>query len=274
MRRSASAYGFTDFDAVNDSLSLVRNAAGNLVLSSLSRKLVLLNGDAVTQIELTGSYSEIVFNLAAGDDRLLVDLQNGWNSGVTKLTTNFGTGSDTLLTNGDVDVRLTASTMTISNGISFTLSHSALENATLKGGAGNNVMDARGFTGNTVIDAAAGSDTLFGGNGRNILIGGSGIDIVNGNLGEDILIGGRLALNVLSNNFAKLSALWASNLAYDARVSRIRLGTGLPTGFRLSSSTVIDDNVQDRLRGNAARDWFWSHPTDFLADRATNESIQ
>ena len=274
LRQGTAAYVFTDFDAVNDSVSLVRNTAGNLVLSRLSQKLVLPNGDAVNQIELTGSYSEIVFNLAAGDDRLLLNLSNGWNSGVTKLTANFGTGSDTLLTSGDADVRLTATTLTISNGINFTLSHSGLENATLKGGAGSNVMDARGFAGNTVIDAAAGSDTLFGGSGRNILIGGTGTDIVNGNLREDILIGGRLALNVLSSNFAKLSSLWASNLSYDDRVSRIRLGTGLPTGVRLSSSTVIEDNVQDRLRGNAARDWFWSHPSDFLADRANNELIQ
>lgn len=53
-----------------------------------------------------------------------------------------------------------------------------VEAATLTGGAGNNRMDASGFSGDVVLNGVGGSDTLIGGSGENVLDGGDGDDIL------------------------------------------------------------------------------------------------
>jgi Ca2+-binding RTX toxin-like protein len=51
-----------------------------------------------------------------------------------------------------------------------------VEAASLNGGAGNNRLDASGFTGSTILGGGAGNDTLIGGSGDTELDGGDGDD--------------------------------------------------------------------------------------------------
>ncbi|MEH2060532.1 MAG: calcium-binding protein [Nostoc sp.] len=58
-------------------------------------------------------------------------------------------------------------------------------NYTIKGGTGNDTINAGG-TGNDTIDGGSGNDTINGGRGNDILTGGTGTDILTGGPGNDI----------------------------------------------------------------------------------------
>ena len=97
-----------------------------------------------------------------------------------------GAGVDRLLENGDVNFTLTDSALT---GLG-TDSLAGLEEATLTGGAGDNSIDAAGFSGPVTLDGVGGDDELTGGAGGDTLTGGLGSDELVGNGGADGLGGG------------------------------------------------------------------------------------
>ena len=149
------------------------------------------------------------------------------------------------------------------------------ERAIVQGGSGNNIIDARGYTGFAVIDGQGGSDVLYAAaNSRTILIGGLGIDKLVGGAADDILIGGRTTLDIFSANFAQLVTKWAGGDPYSSRVAQIRAGTGLPAGIKLTTTTVPDDGIKDTITGGGGLDWFWGYPTDLLTDKAANEFLR
>ncbi|NOX52911.1 MAG: calcium-binding protein [Planctomycetes bacterium] len=101
-------------------------------------------------------------------------------------TLRGGTGSrDQLLERADADFILTDSNLT---GLG-TDRLSGFERAYVRGGAGDNRLDASAFSGWTTLVGAAGNDTLFGGTGRDRLIGNAGDDSALGNAGRDSLYG-------------------------------------------------------------------------------------
>jgi Ca2+-binding RTX toxin-like protein len=62
---------------------------------------------------------------------------------------------------------------------------SSIERAVLTTGAGNNTINAAGFSGSTILDGGDGTDTLTGGSSSDVLIGGGGDDMLAGGGGSD-----------------------------------------------------------------------------------------
>jgi Ca2+-binding RTX toxin-like protein len=100
-------------------------------------------------------------------------------------TIDGGDGTDNLVAFGNVNFTLTdvslvgAGTDQLAN----------LEAAELAGGFSGNLLDASGFSGNTILRGFAGPDTLVAGSGNDILIGYGGRDRLFGNDGDDTLLG-------------------------------------------------------------------------------------
>jgi Ca2+-binding RTX toxin-like protein len=137
------------------------------------------------------------------------------------------------------------------------------------GGTGNDVLDATGSVGPTVLFGDTGNDLLLGGSGNNILIGGVGVDTLVGGAGEDILIGGDTSWEWSPANLALLMAEWGrADADYATRVAHL-MGT-LPGGnngtLTLTSGSVFDDSAADTLTGGAGLDWFFQSAGDQLRD--------
>ncbi|MFO0928639.1 MAG: calcium-binding protein [Gemmataceae bacterium] len=147
---------------------------------------------------LTGSDAGDVLDGGPGNDVL-----NG-GGGSDELTggpgndvLNGGLGIDVLIESGDVSLTLTATALTGGLGAD-TLT--AIEQARLTGGAGNNVLNAAMFPGAVTLDGGDGADTLTGGLGADVLIGGPGNDRLMGGAGVDLVIaaGGSFVLSATS----------------------------------------------------------------------------
>jgi Ca2+-binding RTX toxin-like protein len=107
-----------------------------------------------------------------------------------------GKGADTLALQGDGDFTVTDSSISGLVGGSV----ARIESLTASGGAGNNRLDAAGFSGvallrgdagNDVLVGGVGDDSINGGDGNDRLTGGSGNDRVSGDEGDDLLRGGQ-----------------------------------------------------------------------------------
>lgn len=167
----------------------------------------------------------------------------------------------------DTNFTLTDSLLTISDGTTFDLS--GLTVAEIEGGAGNNIIDASGFSGAAVLSGLngndvliggtgndwlsggggddvlvgnGGNDTLAGGAGRDLIIGGTGADNgeadlvpvgIDGGGGDDLLIAGATAYDADLLALAAIMAEWTSGDNYATRVSNLRNGTGLNGGYVL-----------------------------------------
>jgi Ca2+-binding RTX toxin-like protein len=122
--------------------------------------------------------------------------------------------------------------------------------ACIHAGGGND--NVKGGDGADILLGGDGDDLLIGGGGRDLMIGGIGADRLVGNTEEDILIAGTTAYD---NNDEALCAImneWTSAGSYSLRTTNITNGTGLTSGFRLSSNdgvnqTVFNDTSADTL---------------------------
>ena len=64
-----------------------------------------------------------------------------------------------------------------------------IDGAKLTGGIGDNLIDARSFSGDATLVGRSGDDILYGGSGRDQLFGGAGNDLAVGGPGYDIIKG-------------------------------------------------------------------------------------
>jgi Ca2+-binding RTX toxin-like protein/cyclophilin family peptidyl-prolyl cis-trans isomerase len=119
-----------------------------------------LQGEAGNDVLTGGAGNDILDGGIGGMDRVVETFDTNWLLTDTSLT---GIGNDTL---------------------------SSFEQASLTGGAGNNTLDARGYTGNATLDGAAGADTILAGTGGSSLLGNAGNDSLVGNTGNDTILGG------------------------------------------------------------------------------------
>jgi hypothetical protein len=131
--------------------------------------------------------------------------------------------------------------------------------AFLFGGDGYDSLDADGSIANNVLVGGAGGDWLNGGSGRDLLIGGLGGDTLQGGGDDDILIGG--STNYDANVQALLAVMkeWErTDTNYSNRIKHLQgsLSGGLNGSYRLTSTTVRDDNTIDHLYGEGGTDWF------------------
>jgi Ca2+-binding RTX toxin-like protein/6-phosphogluconolactonase (cycloisomerase 2 family) len=103
-------------------------------------------------------------------------------------TIDGGLGTDRLYERGDVDLTLTDTGLSGGLGSDVVTS---VETAYLKGGNGNNHLDASSFSGDVTLIGVGGADTLEGGAGNDMLNGRSGNDLMLGGDGDDTLKGMR-----------------------------------------------------------------------------------
>ena len=190
---------------LRDSLA---SASSNWVLTSS-----LLNGGSHGSVSLTNIQNANLTG-SAGNDRIDT---SGFSAGNVTVDAGFGndtlvvgggnftgdnyngnTGTDSLIASGDTNFQL---------GDSFLFSPATgddnlagIDAASLTGGAGNNTIDASGFSGPTTLDGLAGNDTLLGGSNNDILIGDQGNDSLTGNGGTDTVVesGGSFTLTSTS----------------------------------------------------------------------------
>jgi len=124
--------------------------------------------------DLTEALPTIQIDGSSGDDRLRLDLET---LGLNQQITFNGTGSDTLITVADADFSLADSVGGASLGVIgqfFDLS--GFDNIELKGGANDNTLDAKNYSGQLTLSGEGGNDTLLAGNGVARLLGGEGED--------------------------------------------------------------------------------------------------
>src|SRR5207253_7688024 len=132
--------------------------------------------------------------------------------------------------------------------------------AFLFGGDANDTLDASGSTANNVLVGGAGNDTLYGGSGRDLLIGGPGADTLRAASGGAILIGGTTDYDANVPAVLAVMKEWGrTDVDYNTRLKHLNgtLGGGLNGSYRLTKTTVHDDNAIDYLYGGAGLDWFF-----------------
>ncbi len=157
---------------------------------------------------LLGDNGSDTLDGGAGDDR--VDGGNGSGDQVTgglgKDTLLGGNGTDDLLVE-TADVALLTLTSTSLAGLGSD-ALAGFEGAQLRGGAGDNTIDAQRFGFSATLWGGAGNDLLLGGakssvlngeDGNDTLMGGAGNDTVNGGVGQDWVSG-------LANNNVTVSS--------------------------------------------------------------------
>jgi Ca2+-binding RTX toxin-like protein len=97
-----------------------------------------------------------------------------------------GSGDDIVVEYGDTDFVLTTNSLTgLGNDLIL-----QVEKAYLYGGDGDNLIDARGFVGDTFLDGGSGHDVIQGSDYYDVIIGNMGNDVVHANSGPDVVIGG------------------------------------------------------------------------------------
>jgi Ca2+-binding RTX toxin-like protein len=171
-RRPATLNG----DGGSDKVVSTNNAnfvlSNNRLTRSGSASIALLS---IERAELTGGPGSNTFTVS------------GWTGNAT-LSGGMG-GLDTVVAASNAaDLFLTDAVLTKSTGGVFNLV--AIDRARLKGGTGQNTMDATGFTRAVTLSGGGGNDTLRGGSGNDRLLGGGGNDRLDGNGGSDTLNGG------------------------------------------------------------------------------------
>lgn len=153
--------------------------------------------------------------------------------------------------------------------------------ALLFGGDGNDTLDASGSSANNVLVGGAGSDWLYGGSGRDLLIGGLGADTLRAGGGDDILIGGSTDYDANLPALLAVMKEWGRTDAdYNTRIKHLQgnLSGGQNGSYRLTATTIHNDNNIDSLYGGAGTDWFivggkGKNKQDKVYDKAGGEVI-
>ena len=137
----------------------------------------LFGGDAADVLD-GGAGNDRLEGQAGDGDLLIADAGDD--------TLDGGDGIDRLEATGDVDFTLTDTAL---NGLGNDVIAN-VEAARIVGGAGNNLLDATGFSGSTTMLGGAGADVLRGGIGADVVVGNRDDDTLEGGGGDDRLLGG------------------------------------------------------------------------------------
>lgn len=124
----------------------------------------LIGDDAVNSLD--GGTGDDTISGEGSDDVIIVGLGDDSIDG--------GTGTDLLVGQGDIDFQLTDATLVSALGGDAL---QRIELARLTGGAGNNLLDASGFSGSVTLTGSEGNDTLADASGNDSLVGGNGDDV-------------------------------------------------------------------------------------------------
>jgi Ca2+-binding RTX toxin-like protein len=147
----------------------------------------VLRGQGGNNDTLIGGAGDDKLNGGIGHDSLVGSAGNDQLTGESgDDTLDGGEGADRLLERANVDMTLTDESLTGGLG---TDGLTSIETAYLKGGNGDNRLDAGAFSGDVTLIGVGGNDTLMGGSGRDLVNGRSGNDSLLGGAGDDTLKG-------------------------------------------------------------------------------------
>ncbi|MFN6486104.1 MULTISPECIES: calcium-binding protein [unclassified Nostoc] len=189
-------------DILNGGLGSDRVEESGNVNFTLSNTALIGNGtDSLVGIEsvfLTGgvgnnslnasafTLGSVTLNGGAGNDTLLGGTRNDFlTGGLGNDLLLGGDGFDRVIEEGNINFTLSGSTLT-GNGTDIL---SSIERVDLTGGAGNNRIDASGFTiADVRVRGLDGNDTIIGGSQADDLDGGNGNDSLDGGGGDDFIV--------------------------------------------------------------------------------------
>jgi Ca2+-binding RTX toxin-like protein len=198
-------------------------------LSSNGNKFEVYDNGVLVQQAVVGPTDSIQITGGDRSDRLTLDYSLGVF--VRPVTFNGGpSGTDVIAVSANGDFTLTgepkSGKLSATVGSSVTLNNVA--RAELTGGAGNNRLDAGGFTGSVM---------LAGGDGDDILIGAAGIDVLEGGDGNNTIIsrtGGDDAVHgAKGDDYYDLDPGSTITVTDDGGNDTINLG-GIPGGVSVS----------------------------------------
>ncbi len=135
----------------------------------------LTGGASANRLDASTFTGSVTLSGLGGNDTLLggsgADVLQG---GDANDSMNGGAGIDRVIESGNVNFTLTNTQLTGAG----TDVLANIEQASLTGGTGNNLLTAASFTGAVTLSGGDGNDTLTGGNANDVLDGGIGIDQV------------------------------------------------------------------------------------------------
>ncbi|MFO0878590.1 MAG: Ig-like domain-containing protein [Gemmataceae bacterium] len=262
-------------------------------LSNITGRILVFGLQGSDTIQVSGVTLPAMLDGGEGNDVLVGGSANDrLTGGPGDDRLDGANGTDRLVESGDVNFVLRQGTAT-SNGQltglgTDVLVANRLEQAELRGGDGDNLLDASAFTGRTWLFGGKGQDVLRAGSGASVLLGGEGNDLLRGGRAADLLVGG-LGADVLygmeggdlliggttvhDNNRTALDLVMAewlqASLSYATRTAHLfgTLAGGLNGSVRLNTSTVQAQAEVDRLEGSLGLDWFFARTGDTLTDR-------
>ncbi|MEI7921717.1 MAG: HYR domain-containing protein [Planctomycetota bacterium] len=274
--------------------SVVATSNSNFVLTNtaltIGTQVIALS--AIQSATLTGGAAANSFTVT------------GW-TGTGTLT--GGGGTDSVINAGDVDMTLTNTNLTASNGLNLTLSAITTDTLTLNNPVTSRTINASAFTGvsnlfasgagtgkilggsnnDTLTDNGsgpavavgnAGNDTIISnGNGRALLIGGDGADTISSSggsagTGQSILIGSRTTYDANLVALDAILASWNSANTYTQRVNNLL--AGITGGYQITALTVPDDlainNLTNSAASNNGQSWFVTRARDVVTKRTAD----
>ena len=147
----------------------------------------VLRGQGGNNDTLIGGAGDDKLNGGIGHDSLVGGAGNDQLTGESgDDSLDGGEGTDRLLERANVDMTLTDESLTGGMG---TDGLTSIETAYLKGGNGDNRLEAGAFSGDVTLIGVGGNDTLMGGSGHDLLNGRAGNDSLLGGDGDDTLKG-------------------------------------------------------------------------------------
>lgn len=180
-------------NTVNGAARIVGNGTDNV--NGNVTGVLLVGGDSANVLNAANSPVAVTLQGGGGDDTLLGSVFSDRLEG--------GEGTDVVQQTVDRNQFLTDTQVTGLGTDRLT----SIEGGVLIGGAGNNRLNATGFSGSVtlvgnagndtlqgsnqsdVLDGGAGNDSLVGGQGNDTMRGGDGDDVLQGGFGNDVLLG-------------------------------------------------------------------------------------
>lgn len=259
--------------ALADTFNVSSTPAGRIIIakatgtpfyvSATSDYMVVLGSDGADTLDahlVTAALTGLQLNGENGNDTLTGGLGNDAFVG--------GDGTDLLAEVGPGNVMLTSDTQMIGHGTDSIATD--IEAIRLTGDAGNNLLDASGFTRfGVLLDGGAGDDTLRGTSKTDSLIGGDGYDEVRQAVSGNA---------TLSNTLLVLGT--APNTVADglSSIEKVRL-TGNETANKMdasnfSGSATLDGGTgNDTLIGGSGNDLIIGGPDTIAIGVTDNDSL-
>ena len=188
---------------VAENIDIAANGGRVRFFRDIANVTMDLNDVEHVNFRALGGVDHITINDLSGTDvtEVNIDLAQAGGGGdllADTVTVHATSGDDAISVFNDADG---VHVVGLAAQVNISGADATLDQLEIKGGAGNDVIDAsampaamlltlNGGDGDDVLIGGAGNNHLVGGAGDDILIGGAGDDVLDGGDGDDVLIGG------------------------------------------------------------------------------------